>query len=81
MIAIWNRVGSNPQIHPSGPAAGAQAEAPGLNLLSKPEDGRAFMLAASDEQTLARRLRRRAAAGVVGFIASASALTWVLTRL
>ena len=62
-------------------AAGAEAEAPGLNVLSKPEDGRAFLLAASDEQTLARRLRRQAAAGVVGFIASASALTWMLTRL
>lgn len=62
-------------------AAGAEAEAPGLNVLSKPEDGRAFLLAASDEQTLARRLRRQAAAGVIGFIASASALTWMLTRL
>jgi E3 Ubiquitin ligase len=62
-------------------AAGAEAAAPGLNVLSKPEDGRAFLLAASDEQTLARRLRRQAAAGVVGFIASASALTWMLTRL
>jgi E3 Ubiquitin ligase len=62
-------------------AVGAESEAPGLNVLSKPEDGRAFLLAASDEQTLARRLRRQAAAGVVGFIASASALTWMLTRL
>ena len=62
-------------------AAGAEAQAPGLNVLSKPEDGRAFLLAASDEQTLARRLRRQAAAGVAGFIASASALTWMLTRL
>lgn len=62
-------------------AAATQATAPGIHLLSKPEDGRPFLLAASDEQTLARGLRRRAAAGVVGFIASASALTWMLTRL
>jgi hypothetical protein len=62
-------------------AAGAQAEAPGINVLSKPEDGRAFLLAASDEQTLALRLRRQTAAGVVGFVASCSALTWMLTRL
>jgi E3 Ubiquitin ligase len=62
-------------------AAGARAEAPGINVLSKPADGRAFMLAASDEQTLASRLRRRAAAGVLAFVASCSALTWMLTRL
>jgi hypothetical protein len=62
-------------------AAGAEAEAPGINVLSKPADGRTFMLAASDEQTLARRLRRRAAAGVLAFVASCSALTWMLTRL
>jgi hypothetical protein len=59
----------------------ARAEAPGINVLSKPADGRAFLLAASDEHTLARRFRRRAAAGVAGFVASCSALTWMLTRL
>jgi hypothetical protein len=62
-------------------AAGARAAAPGTNVLSKPADGRAFLLAASDEQTLARRLRRRAVAGVAAFVASCSALTWMLTRL
>jgi hypothetical protein len=62
-------------------AAGAKAVSPGINVLSKPEDGRAFLLAASDEQTLALRLRRRALAGVAGFVASCSALTWMLTRL
>jgi hypothetical protein len=30
---------------------------------------------------LARRLRRRAVAGVAAFVASCSALTWMLTRL
>jgi hypothetical protein len=62
-------------------AAGARAAAPGINVLAQPADGRAFMLAASDEQTLARRLRRRAAVGVAGFVACCSALTWMLTRL
>jgi hypothetical protein len=62
-------------------AAGVRSEAPGINVLSKPADGRAFLLAASDEQTLALRLRRRAAAGVFAFVASSSALTWMLTRL
>ncbi|HLZ99201.1 MAG TPA: GIDE domain-containing protein [Steroidobacteraceae bacterium] len=62
-------------------AAGAGTQAPGINVLSKPEDGRAFLLAAFDEQTLARTLRRRAAAGMAGFVASCCALTWMLTRL
>jgi hypothetical protein len=62
-------------------AGAARPEAPGINVLSKPKDGRAFLLAASDEQTLERRLRRRAVAGVAGFVASCSALTWMLTRL
>jgi hypothetical protein len=57
------------------------AEKPGLNVLSKPTDGRAFLLAASDEETLERRLRRRAAAGIVAFVGSSSMLTWMLTRL
>jgi hypothetical protein len=60
---------------------GAQPGMPGISVLSKPTDGRAFLLAASDEQTLARRLRRRAAAGVVAFVGSSSALTWMLARL
>jgi len=50
-------------------------------VLSQPADGRAFLLAASDEQTLARRLRRRAVVGVAGFVACCSALTWMLTGL
>jgi hypothetical protein len=54
---------------------------PGVNLLSKPADGRAFLLAASDEQTLARRLRLRAAVGVCAFVASCTAVTWMLIRL
>lgn len=57
------------------------SETPGLKVMSKPTDGRAFLLAASDEETLARRLRRRAAAGVLAFVGSSSVLTWMLTRL
>jgi hypothetical protein len=57
-----------------------QPQTPGMNVLSKPTDGRAFLLAASDEETLARRLRRRAVAGIAGFVASSSALTWLLTH-
>jgi hypothetical protein len=59
----------------------AQPQTPGISVLSKPSDGRAFLLAASDEQTLVRRLRRRAAAGVVAFVGSSSALTWMLAHL
>jgi hypothetical protein len=39
------------------------------------------MPAASDEQTFAGRLRRRAAAGVLAIVASWSALTWMLIEL
>jgi hypothetical protein len=78
--AEWDRARAAAREQVVG-AAGVRAEAPGINVLSKPADGRAFLLAASDEQTLARRLRRRAAAGVVAFVASCSALTWMLTRL
>jgi hypothetical protein len=77
----WDRARAAAREQVVAAAAGAEAETPGLNVLSKPGDGRAFLLAASDELTLARRLRRQAAAGMVGFIASASALTWMLTRL
>ncbi|MDB6085161.1 MAG: hypothetical protein JWN43_3042 [Gammaproteobacteria bacterium] len=59
----------------------ASAAAPELNVLSKPTDGRSFMLAACDEQTLARRMRLRAAAGITAFVGSSFALTWMLTRL
>jgi hypothetical protein len=59
----------------------AREPGPGLNVLSKPADGRAFLLAASDEQTLARRLRLRAAMGVCAFVAGCTAVTWMLIRL
>lgn len=58
----------------------AQPQTPGMSVLSKPTDGRAFLLAATDEATLARRLRHRAVAGIAAFVGSSSALTWVLTR-
>jgi hypothetical protein len=44
-------------------------------------DGRAFLLAASDGETLARRFRRRAVAGIGGFVGSCAALTWMLTHV
>jgi hypothetical protein len=58
-----------------------EVPAPAFNVLSKPTDGRAFLLSASDEESLARKLRRRAVAGIAAFLASSSALTWLLTRV
>jgi E3 Ubiquitin ligase len=55
--------------------------APGLSVLAKPTDGRAFLLAASDEESLARRLRRRALAAMALFIGGSAVLTWMLTRV
>jgi hypothetical protein len=59
----------------------ADTRPPSLNVLANPMDGRAFLLAASDGETLAQRFRRRALAGVGGFVGSAAALTWMLTHV
>jgi hypothetical protein len=60
---------------------GAEPQAPGLHVLSNPTDGRAFLLAACDGETLARSLRRKAIGGIAAFIGSCAALTWMLTRV
>jgi hypothetical protein len=54
---------------------------PSLNVLAEPGDGRAFLLAASDGGSLAQRFRRRALAGIGGFVGSSAALTWMLTHV
>jgi len=59
----------------------ADTRPPSLNVLAKPKDGRSFLLAASDGETLARRFRLRALAGIAGFVASCTTLTWILTRV
>ena len=59
----------------------AEVRPPSVNVLCDPMDGRAFLLAASDGETLARRFRRRAAAGIGGFVGSCAALTWMLTHV
>lgn len=59
----------------------AEASPPSLNVLADPQDGRSFLLAASDDTSLARRFRRRALAGLAGFVGSTAALTWILTHV
>jgi hypothetical protein len=59
----------------------AEVRPPSVNVLADPMDGRAFLLAASDGETLARRFRRRAVAGIGGFVGSCAALTWMLTHV
>jgi hypothetical protein len=54
---------------------------PGMSVLSKPGDGRAFLLSGSDEETLERRLRLRTVGSLALFIASGSVLAWMLTFL
>ena len=54
---------------------------PSVNVLGDPGDGRAFLLAVSDGESLAQRFRRRALVGVGGFVASSAALTWMLTHV
>jgi E3 Ubiquitin ligase len=59
----------------------AEERPPSASVLADPLDGRAFLLAASDGESLAQRFRRRALAGVGGFVGSAAALTWILTHV
>jgi hypothetical protein len=54
---------------------------PAVNVLSEPGDGRAFLLAGCDGESLAQRFRARAFAGVGGFVGASVALTWMLTHL
>jgi hypothetical protein len=62
-------------------ARAAEPPRPTVNVLSDPKDGRAFLLTASEGESLAQRFRRRALAGVGGFVGSSAALTWVLTHV
>jgi E3 Ubiquitin ligase len=59
----------------------SETRAPSLNVLAHPADGRAFLLAASDGESLAQRFRRRALAGVGGFVGSSAALAWMLSHV
>jgi hypothetical protein len=62
-------------------AKAAAMPRPTVNVLSEPGDGRAFLLAGSDGESLARRFKARACAGVGGFVGSSAALTWMLTHV
>jgi hypothetical protein len=59
----------------------AEEQPPSLNVLGQPTDGRSFLLAASDGESLAQRFRRRALAGIGGFVGSTAVLTWILTHV
>ena len=61
----------------------ADTRTPTMNTLADPADGRSFLLAASDGESLAQRFRRRALAGLVVFVSSAAAaaFTWMATRV
>ena len=59
----------------------ADTRTPSLHVLGEPMDGRCFLLAACEGGSLARRFRRRALAGIGGFVAGAAALTWMLTHV
>lgn len=63
-----------------GGESGSTSE-PALAVLSKPADGRAFLLAASDGRSLAGRLRRQAATGLIACLASGTALVWLATHV
>jgi hypothetical protein len=62
-------------------ARAAEVQPPSLNVLADPMDGRSYLLAASDGESLARRFRRRALAGIGGFVGSGAALAWMLMHV
>jgi E3 Ubiquitin ligase len=51
-----------------------------VNVLSQPDDGRAYLLAASDADTLARRYRWRAMGGIALFLGAVGGLAWVIVN-
>jgi hypothetical protein len=59
----------------------AQPPTPSQSVLSKPADGRAFLLSASDGESLARRLRRRAITGFAACLGSSAALAWMVAHV
>jgi hypothetical protein len=59
----------------------ARPPAPVVSQLTRPADGRPFLISGSDPRTLTRGLRYRAAAGLAGFVASCLGLTWTLMHL
>jgi hypothetical protein len=58
-----------------------QPQTQGSSMLSKPADGRAFLLAASDGLSLSKRLRRKALGGIAACLGSTAAFGWVVTHL
>ena len=52
-----------------------------LSVLAQPTDGRTFLLSASDGESLARRLRRKAFAGLAACVGSSAALVWMASRV
>jgi hypothetical protein len=59
----------------------AKPPAPTQNVLCNPQDGRAFLLSASDDASLAHRLRLQALAGLAACLASSAALAWVVAHV
>jgi len=58
-----------------------QPAASGMSVLAKPADGRAFLLSASNGQSLARCLRRNAVAGLAAALSSGAALLWMMKHV
>ncbi len=59
----------------------SQPSAPGFNVMAKPLDGRAFLLASGDEESLARKLRFEAATAVAAFVGSSALVAWLTTHV
>ena len=78
--AEWERARETARREAQARCAAEERE-PVVNVLAEPMDGRAFLVSASDGESLARRFRRRALFGSAGFVGSAAALTWMLEHV
>ncbi len=58
-----------------------QPATPVISVLAKPTDGRAFLLSASNGQSLARRLRRNAITGLAAALSSGAVLVWMVKHV
>ncbi len=59
--------------------ASRKPPAPAISVLADPGDGRAFLLAADDRASVARKFRRLAFAAVIVFLGTTAAAAWMLT--
>ncbi len=83
-VEEWGEAGKSARQEAMAARIAHPVESPELGMLSQPEDGRAFLVSASDSESLAGRLRHQAAGAIMWYIVSAAAVAtaiWAAERL